>query len=71
MELEEIPIRENDLTKVVKIGGALESKVRENLVRRLMEYNDIFAWSHDKMLGIPLTLAAHGLTMDATIKPIK
>ena len=48
-ELEEIPIMEDDPTKVVKIGGVLESRVRESLVGLLKEYNDIFAWSHDEM----------------------
>ncbi|KAI9192435.1 hypothetical protein LWI28_022919 [Acer negundo] len=58
-DLEKILVRENDLSKVVKIGGALDSWVRENLVGLLREYNDIFAWSHDEMPSIPLNLATH------------
>ena len=65
-QLDEIPIRKDDLTKVVKIGGVLDCEVRKNLVELLEEYNDIFAWSHDKMPGIPLNLVAHKLEVDAT-----
>ncbi|KAK0586868.1 hypothetical protein LWI29_013694 [Acer saccharum] len=45
--------------------------VSESLVGLLREYNDIFAWSHDEMPGIPLTLATHRLAVDATFKPVK
>ncbi|KAK0581857.1 hypothetical protein LWI29_018844 [Acer saccharum] len=70
-QLEEIQIRKGDPTKVVKIGGALDREVRGNLVRLLEEYNDIFAWSHDEMPGIPLNLAAHRLAVNATFKSVK
>ena len=70
-QLEEIPIKRDDPTKVVKLGGSLDPKVRKNLVKLLKEYNDIFTWSHDEMPGIPLTLDTHRLAVDATVKPIK
>ena len=69
--MEEIPVRENDPTKVVKIEGALENRVREILVGLLKEYNEIFAWSHDEMPSIPLTLSTQRLAMDATFKLVK
>ncbi|KAK0590451.1 hypothetical protein LWI29_027333 [Acer saccharum] len=70
-KLEEIQIRRGDPTKLVKIGGALDSEVRRNLVELLKEYNDIFAWNHDEMPGIPLNLVVHRLAVDATVKPVK
>ncbi|KAK0574815.1 hypothetical protein LWI29_029513 [Acer saccharum] len=70
-QLEEIHVRKGDPTKVVKIGGALDCEVRKSLVKLLEEYNDIFALSHDEMLGIPPNLAAHRLAVDATFKPVK
>ncbi|KAK0596932.1 hypothetical protein LWI29_020323 [Acer saccharum] len=69
--LEEIQIRKDDPTKVVKIGGALDSGIRRSLIELLEEYNDIFAWNHDEMPSIPLNLAVHRLAVDATVKPVK
>ncbi|KAK0588222.1 hypothetical protein LWI29_036137 [Acer saccharum] len=69
--LEEIQIRKDDPTKVVKIGGALDSGIRRSLIELLEEYNDIFAWNHDEMPGIPLNLAVHRLAVDAIVKPVK
>ena len=69
--LEEIPIKGEDQTKVVKIGGGLDSEIKKDLVKLLREYNDIFAWSHEEMPDIPLSLATHRLAVDATFKLIK
>ncbi|KAK4845460.1 hypothetical protein QYF36_005345 [Acer negundo] len=68
---EEIPIRGEDLTKVVKVGGGLDPEVKEDLIKLLREYIDIFAWTHEEMPGIPLSLATHRLAIDATVKPVK
>ena len=70
-QLEEVPIRGDDLTKVVKVGGGLDNKVKKDLIKLLKEYSDIFAWSHEEMLGIPLNRDTHRLAMDATFKPMK
>ena len=70
-QLEEVPIRGDDLTKVVKIERGLYDRVKKDLIKLLKEYNDIFAWSHKKMPGIPLSLATHRLAVDTTFKPVK
>ncbi|KAK4847488.1 hypothetical protein QYF36_002452 [Acer negundo] len=70
-QLEEIPIRGKDLTKVVKVGGGLNPKVKEDLIKLLREYSDIFARTHEEMPGIPLSLATHMLTIDAIVKLVK
>ena len=46
-QLEEIPIKGDDLTKVVKIEGGLDDGVKEDLIKLLREYSDIFTWSHE------------------------
>ncbi|KAK0572643.1 hypothetical protein LWI29_034708 [Acer saccharum] len=69
--LVEIQIRKDDPAKVVKIEGALDSGIRRSLVELLEEYNNIFAWNHDEMPGIPLNLVVHRLAVDATVKPVK
>ena len=70
-QLEEVPIRREDLTKVVKVGRGLDHEVKRDLIELFGEYSDIFAWSHEEMPGIPLGLATHRLAVDATFKPIK
>ena len=70
-QLESISIKGGDLTKVVKIGGGLEDRIKGDLIKLLREYSDIFALSHEEMPGIPLNLATHRLAIDATFKPVK
>ncbi|KAI9170293.1 hypothetical protein LWI28_025602 [Acer negundo] len=70
-QLEEIPIKAEDLTKVVKVGGGLDPEVKEDLIKLLKEYNDIFAWTHEEIPDIPLSLATYRLAIDETIKPMK
>ena len=41
-QLDEVPVRKGDPTKVVNISGALDQDVRKNLVELLEEYKDIF-----------------------------
>ena len=64
-------IRGKDSTKTVKVGGGLDPKIKKDLIELLREYNDILAWSHEEMPGIPLSLATHRLAVDATFKPVK
>ncbi|KAI9198230.1 hypothetical protein LWI28_012092 [Acer negundo] len=70
-QLEEIPIKGKDLTKVVKVRGGLDPKVMEDLIKLLREYSDIFAWTYEEMHDIPLSLATHKLAIDSTVKPVK
>ena len=70
-QLEEVQIRCEDPTKTVKVGEGLDPGVKVDLRELLREYNDIFAWSHEDMPGIPLSLATHRLAVDATFKPVK
>ena len=70
-QLEEVLIRSEDPTKTVKVGGGLDPEIKKDLTELLKEYNDIFAWSHEEMPGLPLNLATHRLAVDATFKPVK
>ena len=70
-QLKEVLIRGKDSTKTVKVGGGLDPEIKKDLIELLREYNDIFAWSHEEMPGIHLSLATHRLVVDATFKPVK
>ncbi|KAK1583758.1 hypothetical protein Q3G72_026622 [Acer saccharum] len=70
-ELEEVVIREEDPPKSVKIGSTLTFEHKAALQKVLLDYNDVFAWSHEEMPGILTSLAAHRLNVDPTLKPVK
>ncbi|XP_070012700.1 uncharacterized protein [Nicotiana sylvestris] len=44
---------------------------REEIVKALFEYKDIFAWSYDDMLGLSTDLVIHKLPIDPAFPPIK
>ena len=69
--MEEVLIRGKDSIKTIKVGGSLDPEIKKDLIELLREYNDIFAWSHEEMPGIPLSLATHRLVVDTTFKPVK
>ncbi|KAI9152951.1 hypothetical protein LWI28_003496 [Acer negundo] len=40
-QMEEVPISENDPTKIIKIDGVLKHEVMKDLIKLIKEYNDI------------------------------
>ena len=70
-ELETIEIIPGDPTKVKKIGTKLPHDKKEGLVKFLKENQDVFAWSHEKILGIDTTIIQHCLNIDPAYKPIQ
>ncbi|KAK4855652.1 hypothetical protein QYF36_009393 [Acer negundo] len=56
-------------TRNSKKNGGEESRLAKSFNSHLVK--EEVAKSHDKMPGIPLSLVAHRLTVDATFKPIK
>ena len=53
-----------------KIGMTLSPKMKTQLVQFLKENLDIFAWSHEDMLGISPKVIQHKLNVDPERKPI-
>ena len=70
-ELEEVVVREGEPARTVKMGSTLTPEHKAALQELLQEYNDVFAWSHEEMPGIPTHLASHRLNVDPTFKPVK
>ena len=50
--LEDIFLDENNPERCTKFGADLEEKTKKDLVRFLKKSIDVFAWSHEDMLGI-------------------
>jgi hypothetical protein len=66
--LEEVSIEEG---RVLQIGTRLTNKVREGLVNFLRRNIEVFAWSHEDMLGINPEEIVHVLNVDPDMKPVK
>ena len=50
--LEMVELVDKELTKMTIIGTNLNDQMKKELIQFLKENLDIFAWSHENMLGI-------------------
>ena len=50
--LETVILIENETTKTTRIGTTLSPEMRTRLIQFLKENLNVFAWSHEDMLGI-------------------
>lgn len=57
--LKEMVVKQDDPSKVVKIGSNLSRSLRDKLIECLRSHVDVFAWSHEYMLGIDTRIACH------------
>ena len=69
MEIAELV--EGETAKMTKIGTTLSLEMRTRFVQFLKENLDIFAWSHEDMLGISLRVIEHKLNVDPEKKPVQ
>ena len=69
--LEDISLDENDPEKSTRIGADLEKKIKKDLIRFLRENIDIFAWSHEDMLGIDPSVITYRLNVYPSSKPVR
>ncbi|XP_019183630.1 PREDICTED: uncharacterized protein LOC109178449 [Ipomoea nil] len=69
-EIEEVPLSEDRPERKIKIGWALTTELRLEVLAILREFADIFAWGPDDMSGIDRTVICHRLAVDPAAKPI-
>ncbi|XP_070023146.1 uncharacterized protein [Nicotiana sylvestris] len=62
---------DTDNIKEIKIRIHLELKIKEEIIKALIEYKDVFAWSYDDMLGLSTDLVIHKLPTDPAFPPVK
>lgn len=60
-----------DPSKVLKIGSQLSLDLRERLTVFLKANIDVFAWSHDDMVGIKPKVMCHKLNIDPDKKGVR
>jgi hypothetical protein len=66
--LEEVSIGDG---RTLQIGTCLDKGVREDLVKFLHSNVEVFAWSHEDMLGISPEEIVHVLNVNPGAKPVK
>ena len=69
--LEDISLDEDDPEKSTRIGADLEGKIKKDLIYFLKENIDVFAWSHEDMLGIDPSAITHRLNIYPSSKPVR
>ena len=57
--------------KEVKIGTTLSPATRKELIDLLQDYNDVFAWSYQDMLGLNTDIIVHWLPLREKCMPVK
>lgn len=69
-DLEDVELVVGDPSKTTKDGGELDPPLKEKMMEFLKKNLDIFAWTHEDMLGIDSKVIEHRLNVDPTKKPI-
>ena len=69
--LKTVELVDGELTKTIRVGTNLSTKMKKKLVQFLKDNLDVFAWSHEDMLGISIKIIQHKLNVDPEKKPIQ
>src|SRR5574338_212629 len=67
----EVPISEDDDSRMLKVGSQLNEQTQQELVEFLRANLDVFAWTHSDMCGISPSIASHSLNIDPRYVPVK
>ncbi|XP_070034215.1 uncharacterized protein [Nicotiana tomentosiformis] len=70
-ETEAIKLGDQDNVRETKISVHLELQIKEEIIKALFEYKDVFAWSYDDMPGLSTDLVVHKLPIDPAFPPVK
>ena len=69
--LVDISLDESNPERCTRVGADLEGKIKEDLVQFLKKNIDVFAWSHEDMLGINPSIITHFLNVCLSFKPVR
>ena len=62
--LETVELVYGEPMTITKVGTTMRADMKNNLVQFLKDNLDIFAWSHEDMLGISTEIIQHKLDVD-------
>ena len=69
--LEEVLLNDSKPEWITRIGILASLLVRQALMIFLRENQDVFAWSHEDMLGINPSVIVHKLNVSPSFSPIR
>ena len=69
-ELEEVTLDESKPECTTRMGTLSSRMVRQALITFLKENLEVFAWSHEDMLGIDPSIIVHRLNVSPSSPPI-
>ena len=70
-ELEEITLDESRPERTTRMGTLASPPIRQVVVAFLRMNQDVFAWSHEDMLGIDPSVIVHRLNVNLASSPIR
>ena len=68
--LEDISLDESNPERCTRVGVDLEEKTKQDLICFLKKSIDVFAWSHEDMLGIDPNVITHRLNVYPSSKSV-
>ena len=68
--LKDIPLDKNNPERYTRVRASTKRKTKQDLVQFLKKSIDVFAWSHDDMLGIDPSIITHHLNVYPSSKPV-
>ena len=69
--LKTVELVDEELTKTIRVGTTLSTKMKKKLVQFLKDNLDVLPWSHKDMLGISIKIIQHKLNVDPEKKPVQ
>ena len=69
--LEDVLLQEDDPEKFTRIGTSMKEKTKQDLVQFLRKSIDVFAWSHEDMPGMDLSVITYRLNVYPSSKPVR
>ena len=70
-KLDEILLNDSKPDRMTKIGTLASPATRQAITAFLKDNWDVFAWSHEDMLGINLVVKVHRLNISPSFPPIR
>ena len=70
-ELEEVTLNELRPERTTRMGTLASQPIRQALIAFLKMNQDVFAWSHENMLGIDPSIIVHRLNVNPASSPIR
>ena len=70
-KLKEVFLDDSNHERITKIGPLASPVVRQELMAFLRNNRDVFAWTHEDMLGIDPSIIVHRLNVSPSFPPIR